>query len=405
MTCSVRQNCFSPRDCGREKLKIAHVISGLSPENGGLSIAALETARWQNLLGHDCTILTGDDRRLTYSSDLLSDFLQAGGSLIKFRTFGPQKIRYMPQLRHYLESNGREFDLYVLHGSYQYPAYAAARFCQIGGIPYIFTPHGSLDPAVRTKHHFRNRIIDFTYHDDVIRNANALHFTSEDERAACERKIWRDSFVEPLGIDIERIPKGGESGRFRAKYGIPNDATLLLFLSRITRKKGIDILLESFKRLAADLPGVYLALCGPIDGDMSGLVDAALREPSIARRLVATGLILGEDKHAAFLDCDFFVLPTYSENFGIAVFEALAYGAPVVTTTGMNWHEELSNCGRALIVEPNADTLYDGLFRAISRNWQPTATAEDARSWLARNFSWELRAANLLHHYEQAMRS
>ncbi len=309
----------------------------------------------------------------------------------------------MPELGRYLESDGRGFDLHVLHGSYQYPAYAAARFCRNNKVPYVFTPHGSLDPAVRIKHHFRNPIVDFVYHDEVIRNANAWHFTSEGERDACERQIWRKSFVEPLGIDIERIPEGGRSGKFRAKYGIPNDAILLLFLSRITRKKGIDILIEAFRRLATGFPKIYLALCGPIDSDMSALVRAALHQPGISGRLVVTGLVVGGDKDAAFFDCDYFVLPTYSENFGIAAFEAVAYGAPLVTTTGLNWHRELSQCGRAMIVEPNADALYDGLLQAVNQSWKPAATVVQARAWLQENFSWRTRASNLLRHYTEAV--
>lgn len=182
-------------------------------------------------------ILTGEHEGPRLPTDLSDIFFKAGGSLSEFRTVGPQKIRYMPQFRNYLERKGRDFDLYVLHGSYQYPTYAAAHFCQDAKIPYVFTPHGSLDPAVRIKHQFRNRVVDFIYHDRVIKNASAWHFTSEEERAACERPIWTSSFVEPLGIDIERIPREGPVGNFRAKYGIPKEAILLLFLSRITRKK------------------------------------------------------------------------------------------------------------------------------------------------------------------------
>jgi glycosyltransferase involved in cell wall biosynthesis len=177
----------------------------------------------------------------------------------------------MPQFRKHLEHKGRDFDLFILHGSYQYATYAAARFCRDAKIPYIFTPHGSLDPAVRIKHRFRNRVIDFFYHDRVIQSASAWHFTSEEERVACERPNWASSFVEPLGIDVDRIPKEGRVGNFRTKYGIPKEAILMLFLSRITRKKGIDILLEAFRHLVASFPNVFLALCGPIDQDMRGL--------------------------------------------------------------------------------------------------------------------------------------
>ena len=373
-----------------------------SPESGGLTVAVLEMARWQCLLGHSCVILTGDRNGQRLRPDEILH--EAGGSILEFPTRGPQKFRYMPDFRSYLERSGRDFDLYILHGSYTYATYTAGRFCNSAGIPYIFVPHGSLDPAVRAKHPARNRLIDFLYHDRVIRNASAWHFTSEEERSSCERPIWDRSFVEPLGIDLERIPKTGPRGRFRKRYGIPDNAILLLFLSRITRKKGIDILLQAFRRLTSGPANVFLALCGPVDQDMRRLIDAALQDRDIRNRLTTTGLLFGEKKDAAFFDSNYFVLPTYSENFGIAAFEALAYGVPLITTTGMNLHGELSRSGQVKIVEPNADALYRGLLEAVNRTWQPSGTPDETRVWLESNFSWRVRADSLVQRYLQVVR-
>lgn len=365
-------------------------------------MAVLEMARWQGLLGHSCTILTGD--RYGQSPRPDESFEDSGGSILEFSTCGPQKLRYMPNFRSYLKRNGRDFNLYVLHGSYTYPTYAASRLCYKASIPYIFTPHGSLDPAVRVKHPRRNRLIDFLYHDRVVRGASACHFTSEEERSSCERPIWIRSFVEPLGIDLGRIPKQqGPRGRFRERYRIPDDAILLLFLSRITRKKGIDILLRAFRKLASGPANIFLALCGPVDEDMRGLIEAASREQNIGNRLKITGLLLGEDKDAAFLDSNYFVLPTYSENFGIAAFEALAYGLPLITTTGMNLHAELAQSGRVKIIEPTADALTRGLLDAVNKTWRPLGTPDEARIWLDGKFSWRVRADHILQRYSQIM--
>ncbi|MET4447037.1 glycosyltransferase involved in cell wall biosynthesis [Bradyrhizobium sp. GM2.2] len=386
------------------KLKIAHVISRLSPERGGTTVAVMEIARWQALLGHQCTILTAAFNGDPPPAGLFDRLLKAGGSVLEFKTLGSEKLQYMPDLRRYLDREGRSFDLFVVHGPYQYPYYAVSRFCRQTRIPYLFTPHGSLDPAVRGKHSFRNRLVDLVYNDSLIGNASAWHFTSEEERIACERPIWKRSFVESLGIDVDSVPERRGVGEFRAKYGIPTSAPFLLFLSRITSKKGIDILLEAFRRVLDRHPNVFLALCGPIDPDMRGLIRAAQADPSLADHLAVTGLILGEEKDSAFIDCDCFVLPTYSENFGIAVFEALAYGRPVLTTTGMNLHAELSASGRALIVKPDADSLYRGLESVVSGEWRPSATEGDARLWLEENFSWRRRAEKLSAHYVNAVR-
>jgi len=381
------------------------VVSGLSPEGGGLTVAVLEIARWQCILGHACTILTGSHEGPKLPSNMTDLLYGAGGSISEFTVRGPNKFRYMLNFRKYLEQEGRSFDLFVLHGSYQHATCAAASFCRKVKIPYIFTPHGSLDPAVRRKHSLRNRFVDFCYHDRVVRHATAWHFTSEEERADCERQVWGMSFVEPLGIDVDRIPTGRPTGKFRKQYDVPADAVLLLFLSRITKKKGIDILIEAFRQLIADRPNVFLALCGPVDEDMRGMVRRALDDREIGRRLVVTGLLLGDNKDAAFFDSDCFVLPTYSENFGIAAFEALAYGLPLLTTTGMNLHMEISGSGRAMVVPPDAAALYSGLLKLVSAEWSPSASPGEVRIWLQKKFAWSVRANNLIGHYLGAMRA
>jgi glycosyltransferase involved in cell wall biosynthesis len=379
------------------------VVSGLPPEGGGLTVAVLEIARWQCILGHACTILTGSHHGPKLPSSMTDLLSEAGVLVSEFPVRGPDKFRYLLNFRKFLEQEGRSFDLFVLHGSYQYATFAAAAFCQKARIPYIFTPHGSLDPAVRRKHSFRNRLVDFSYHDRVIRPAVAWHFTSEEERSDCERQVWSRSSVEPLGIDVDRIPVGGRTGKFRKRYEVPADAMLFLFLSRITRKKGIGILIEAFRRLTVDNPNVFLALCGPVDEDMRGILREALDDGKLGRRLIVTGLVLGDNKDEAFFDSDCFVLPTYSENFGIAAFEALAYGLPLLTTTGMNLHREITASGRAIVVSPDAVALHSALLNFVNSKWSPTASPEEVRIWLQNKFAWRVRAENLIGHYVAAM--
>jgi len=384
-------------------MRIAHVISGLDASSGGPSTVCLELARWQSLLGARCTILTARHDGPSFDAVPARD---AGVSLVELEPTGPGRLRDIlrctPDMGPWLKEHGPSHDLFVLHGAYQYPTFRASLYCRRHNKPYIFTPHGSLDPAVRGKHARRNRCIDALYHDNLIRNAAAWHFTSVEERLACERPIWRNSFVEPLGIDIDALPPGPRSNAFRQRHAIPADAPLFLFLSRITRKKGIDILLNAFRRLTGDRADVHLALCGPVDADLASMVAGAVAESG--GRLIAPGMVLGDEKRAAFLDADYFVLPTYSENFGVAVLEAMAYGLPVITTTGMNIHTMLAQSGRTRIIEPDAASLHATMRDVMAEPWIPAESVETTRLWLQDNFSWKARADHLLRHYEDAMK-
>lgn len=381
-------------------MRILHIIAGLSAESGGPSTVCLEMAKWQTILGAPCDILTVEHEGPSFDHQSAEE---AGVDIITFKMQGPDKIRYAPDLGNWLKAHGEDYDLFVLHGSYQYPTYCASHFCKTHDIPYIFTPHGSLDPAVRKKHPIRNRLIDKLYHDNVIRGAIAWHFTNIEEKQACERPIWRSFFVEPLGIDVDALVPGSRPNTFRLRHEIPIAAPLILFLSRLTKKKGVDILLKAFQKLAITLPDVHLALCGPVDADIESMIERAKANRETGNRLILAGMVLGEEKRAAFLDADYYVLPTYSENFGIAVFEALAYGTPVITTTGMNVHETLAECQRVKIIEPDAEALFDAMHDATVNHWIPSEDVESTRQWLRDNFSWQHRAENLLKKYKLKM--
>lgn len=215
-------------------MRIAHVISGLVSKSGGTTTAVIDMLRWQAILGENVSLITGIASDTDVSTNALTD---AGVSVLEFSTIGPKVLRYQPNLKSYLKEDGEKFDLFVIHGSYQYPAYATSRRCKEAGVPYIFVPHGSLDPAVRAKHRGRNRVIDFVYHDDVIRPAAAWHFTSEREQARCERKLWRHAFVEPLGFDLTSVPKTFVPGRFRQRYKIPITATIFVPFTHYPQKR------------------------------------------------------------------------------------------------------------------------------------------------------------------------
>ena len=113
-----------------------------------------------------------------------------------------------------------------------------------------------------------------------------------------------------------------------------------------------------------------------------------------------TGMLLDNLKEAAFKDADFFVLPTYSENFGVAVFEAVARGCPTITTTGMDLHLKLAECDRIRIIAPTLSDLSLAMSDAYRENWKPATSLENARLWIDQNFSWKKQAAAILGHYE-----
>jgi len=388
----------SPVRMANLKMNILHMIPSLAASQGGPSAVLPQLARWQACLGARVSIITAREDEPTFD---LSNTYAAGVRIHRVSRFGPKILGFIPQFARQIQPYIDDTDLVVIHGGvYQHFSYATASVCRAAKKPYIFVPHGGLDPAVRSRHPFRNRILDIAYNDRTIEGAVGWHFTSEAERKNSERQIWKSSFVAPWGVDINESNASLAWGGFRKAYGIPEKSKLFLFLSRLTKKKGIDILLSAFRKLTEENEDVYLALCGPIDQDMSELIAAAKRDETTGRRLIVTGMLLDDLKEAAFKDADFFVLPTYSENFGVAVFEAVARGCPTITTTGMDLHSKLAECDRIKIISPTLSDLLLAMSDASRGDWTPTASAEEARLWIDQNFSWKKQAAAVLEHYK-----
>ena len=172
---------------------------------------------------------------------------------------------------------------------------------------------------------------------------------------------------------------------------------LILFLSRIDKKKGIDLLLAAFARHTSALPDFDLVIAGP---DLSG-IQPSLEELSsrlgIAARVHWTGMLTGEAKWGAFRATDFFVLPSHQENFGVAVVEAMAIKRPVMITNKVNIWREVEEDGAGVIVDDNIDSIAVGLkaLGSLSRS-QLDEIGLNGRSSFVNRYDLETNAVQLL---------
>src|SRR6185436_20783168 len=144
----------------------------------------------------------------------------------------------------------------------------------------------------------------------------------------------------PPGVHVERYCDSSVDGSFRAAWPETRGRRIVLFLGRLNFKKGLDLLVRAFGEVARRRPDVHLVLAGPDDDGYGATVRRWLGAEGVLDRVTFTGMLLGRAKLAAFRDADVFVLPSYTENFGMAVVEAMACGRPVVISDHVNiWHE------------------------------------------------------------------
>lgn len=300
----------------------------------------------------------------------------------------PPGLAWSPGLGKALSELAPDADVIHNHGVWLAPNIYPGHAARTSGKPLILAPRGTLSSAALEKSRWKKRLI-WPLQKITFDRAACFHATSEKEyeeiRAFGQRKPVA---VIPNGIDLpDPVDIQRERGR------------TLLFLGRIHPIKGLDLLLEVWRDLPADLRRDWtLRIVGnDPDGHRADL-EAMVRNQSIADVEFA-GPAFGEDKTREYAAADLYVLPTRTENFGMTVAEALAAGTPVITTRGAPW-QGLEENGCGWWIERNRDALTATLTSALSRPRETLdAMGSLGRTWVTRAFGWDGIARDMIEVY------
>ncbi|MCK4820729.1 glycosyltransferase, partial [bacterium] len=287
------------------------------------------------------------------------------------------EIQYFPvQFRPWVYSQGlgkelkcyiRSFDIVHIHGLYRYPQSIAAHYARKYAIPYIVRPHGSLDPLLyrNPRNRLIKRIYEYLIEFRNLNQASAVHFTTEEEGQLTRfLDLKADSVVVPNGILMNRYNSFPQKEGFRKKYGLDREK-VVLHLGRINFKKGLDLLIKGFSQVARRHTDYVLVIAGPDNDGYLKNVKTWIREERIENRVIFTGMLYENEVLEALVDADVFALPSYTENFGMAVVEAMACGLPVVISDRVNIWREVKSAGAGEVIPCDADRLADALERLL----------------------------------------
>jgi len=277
------------------------------------------------------------------------------------------------------------------HGLWLMPNVSAGRVAASGPTPLVVSPRGMLAPAALGFSRLKKRAFWVLFQGAVIFGASCLHATSEQEYEEIRGfGLTNPVAIIPNGIDLPRVPARPTTG--------PVAERVVLSLGRIHPKKGLARLVQAWSKVEAGYPGWQLKIAGPPEIGH----DQELRKLTIALGLTRVSIedpIYGDAKTIAYRDTDVFVLPTLNENFGLTAAEALAAGTPVISTKGAPWSGlEREGCGWWIDhgVEPLAEALAHAM--ALPRE-ALNAMGERGRQWMARDFSWDAVAHDMLGVY------
>lgn len=302
-------------------------------------------------------------------------------------------------------------DLLHVHGVFDYYTFVTSWLCKEK--PVIISPRGSImNDAISTKGYVKKHLYLNCIGKSIIRKASAIHLVNQYEKEEflnvfkANSEEFKDKILLiPNGINVEEFNNLPPKGSFKQKYSILKDKRYIMFLGRIDAIKGLDILVESFKKLAAIYDDLYLVIAGPDTDGYGKRVKKWLKDAGLLERSVFTGMLTGRDKHEAFVDAEVFVLSSYSENFGIAVVEAMACGIPVVTSDKVGVSREIERNRAGIIVKTDPESLFIGIKSLLDKEELRREVAKNGRKLVEEYYDIDKVADMMIKTYQEVLRN
>ncbi|MBA2673571.1 glycosyltransferase [Ramlibacter sp.] len=380
-------------------MRVLHVIPSLSPVHGGATRAVLLMEQALQAQGVEVeTAATDDDGPGRRNGKACGQPLCEDGIV---RWYFPKRAEFYkpaPAFARWIAGAAREYDLLHLHALFSFTTAAAARAARRAGVPYVVEPIGTLNRyGLGRRRPWLKRLSLALVEGPVLRHAAALRFTSEQEaeEARALGIAWREAVI-PLGLEVAAF-NGPE------RPPVPVVASQLLFLSRLDPKKNLEGLLDALSVLVPAHPQLRLTVAG--DGDAAYVAQLKARAAGLGLDWHVTwaGHIEGARKAEALRTADVFVLPSFSENFGIAAAEALAAGLPCLLGEGVAIAKDVAQAGAGLAVAPDSASVTAGLRRMIDAQEDLAAMSVRARRLAQSRFSAQAMGLRLKQLYSDIL--
>ena len=376
-------------------LRVLHVISSLSRLRGGPSVSMhnmLKALRRRQISAE--VVATDDDGKDARLEVPLDRFVEVEGERVRYFPRQTLKYEFSGPMLQWLRAHIREYDVVHTHGLFGFAPLAAAWCARAAGIPYIMRPAGVLDTwGLKNKSRLVKAISLRLLEGPLLCSAAAVHFTTPLEQTrAAELALPIRPIVLPTGADMDASPTEVSAE--------PPDAPdldgrrMILYLARIHPIKRVDVLLRAYAALDAR-QSTTLVIAGDGDAALVGQLKQLGTELGLGNDVRWIGFATGELKRWLLARAALLVLPSDSENFGMAVVEAMNAAVPVIVTTGCGLADFVKRHDAGMVTDGSVAALRAALTELLGNERRRVAMGDAGRAAAQRELSLDAFGARL----------
>lgn len=382
-------------------MKVLHVIPSVSPSLGGPTTVVLNLVKALRNCGVEAEIVTTNHNGSTPLDVPLYQRIEYEQVPVWFLPhFSPpvKEFIFSGALTQWLWQHICDYDIIDNHYLFSYAPTSAGAIARWHKIPYTVRIQGQLTPWALTQSKLKKQIYSHLIERHNLNRAAAIHCTSVDEAEDVRRfGIKTPTVILPLGVEkFPNLPKA--KLELHSIYGIPPQTPVILFLARLRYNKRPDLLVKTLSYVAAQGGDFHLILAGTGETNYINYLKKLVTSLGLTSRVSFAGFVADEEKNLLLQGSDLFVLPSLSENFSIAVAEAMAAGLPVIVTSEVQIAPEILTARAGLVVEGEKNALAKAIFELITAPQLRQELGANGKR-LANRYCWCAVAKNLSHVY------
>ncbi|MBX2848592.1 MAG: glycosyltransferase [Acidiferrobacterales bacterium] len=389
-------------------LKVLHIIPSISPLRGGPSKAVIDMVRSLNLAGVNAEIATtNDDGEKTFeiAAENIAQCIDYQGVPVRFfQRFSPnvsaiREFAYSTGFKKWLKTNISNYDVIHIHAIFSFCSTYAMTLARKRQIPYIVRPIGQLESWSLTQSKWRKKLYLQIIESANLKGAGAIHFTAESEKKQALKTLSLDnSRVIPLGIDITK-PIIDAKQQLQNQWALEEHIPIILFLSRLHPKKGIENLLNALSQLTEQ--PFYCLIAGDGESTYKTTLIQLTSSLNLNEKCHFVGFVNGHNKSILLQGADLFALTSHSENFGIAALEAMAAGTAVMISKQVALSTLVDENKLGYTTSLETEEILITLKTALSNLENTKKMGQNGHLYADQNFKWSMVTEQLIELYNQ----